>query len=287
MSLDGNGRYCSLSPREGARLIVAECCRNLSTVGAVPVAATNNLNFGNPERPEIMAQLVETIEGIAEACKFFETPITGGNVSLYNETLGEAIWPSPVMGIVGLMKTELPVTIPFKNESRTVMLLGGLGECEATRFGGTQFVKVILKDLWGLPPLLDMDYEKRVQNAIREVVAAGWAESAHDVSDGGLAVALAECCSVGIGASIKITTGLEPLFALFHEGPSRVLVSTEVPEAIEKIAREHNVECLRLGVTMKERLRIDGNSLTWIDCSIPRIRESSENAFEEQITQHA
>ena len=109
-SLDGNGRYCSLSPREGAKLMVAECCRNLSTVGALPVAATNNLNFGNPERPEIMAQLVEAIEGIAEACRFFETPITGGNVSLYNETLGEAIWPTPVMGIVGLMKTAPPVT---------------------------------------------------------------------------------------------------------------------------------------------------------------------------------
>ena len=142
MALDGNGRYCALSPREGAKLIVAECCRNLSTVGALPVAATNNLNFGNPERPEIMAQLVETIEGIGEACRFFDTPITGGNVSLYNETLGEAIWPSPVMGIVGLMKTAAPMTIPFKNESRTVMLLGGLGSCDATRFGGTQYAKV-------------------------------------------------------------------------------------------------------------------------------------------------
>ena len=114
MSLDGNGRYCALDPREGAKLLVAECCRNLSTVGATPVAATNNLNFGNPERPEIMAQIVEAIEGISEACRFFDTPITGGNVSLYNETLGEAIWPTPVMGIVGLMKTAEPVTIPFK-----------------------------------------------------------------------------------------------------------------------------------------------------------------------------
>ena len=101
-------------PREGAKLAVAECCRNLSTVGALPVAATNYLNFGNPERPEIMAQLVEAIEGMAEACRFFETPITGGNVSLYNETLGEAICPTPVMGIVGLMKTGAPVTIPFQ-----------------------------------------------------------------------------------------------------------------------------------------------------------------------------
>ena len=173
MSVDGNGRYCALSPREGARLLVAECCRNLSAVGATPVAATNNLNFGNPERPEIMAQLVEAIEGISEACKHFETPITGGNVSLYNETLGEAIWPTPVMGIVGLLKTAPPVTIPFKEEGRTVMLLGGLGSVDATRFGGTQYAKVVLNKMWGLPPALDMDYEKRVHTAIREVIASG------------------------------------------------------------------------------------------------------------------
>ena len=111
-------------PREGAKLAVAECCRNLSTVGALPVAATNCLNFGNPERPEIMAQLVEAIEGMAEACRFFDTPITGGNVSLYNETLGEGICPTPVLGIVGLMKTETPVTIDFKTPGRSVDPVG-------------------------------------------------------------------------------------------------------------------------------------------------------------------
>src|SRR5581483_10355015 len=181
MSLDGNGRYCALSTREGAKLIVAECCRNLSTAGALPVAATNNLKFGNPERPVIMAQLVEASEGLAEACRHFETPITGGNVSLYNETLGEAIWPTPVMGIVGLMKTAAPVTIPFKNEARTVMLLGGMGNSDATHFGGTQYAKVVLNKMWGLPPALDLDYEKRVQSAIREIVNEGFAESAHDL----------------------------------------------------------------------------------------------------------
>ena len=105
MSLDGNGRYCALDPREGTKLIVAECCRNLSTVGALPIATTNNLNFGNPERPEIMAQIVESIEGLAEACRFFEVPVTGGNVSLYNETLGTPIFPTPVVGIVGTLPT--------------------------------------------------------------------------------------------------------------------------------------------------------------------------------------
>ncbi|MDP8982962.1 MAG: phosphoribosylformylglycinamidine synthase subunit PurL, partial [Acidobacteriota bacterium] len=137
MSLDGNGRYCALDPREGVKLMVAECCRNLSTVGALPVAATNNLNFGNPERPEIMAQLVEAIEGLADACTFFGTPITGGNVSLYNETLGEAIFPSPVVGIVGLMNTGLPTPMHFQHAERAVILLGGLGNADLLHFGGT------------------------------------------------------------------------------------------------------------------------------------------------------
>jgi phosphoribosylformylglycinamidine synthase len=283
MSLDGNGRYCSLSPREGARLIVAECCRNLSTVGALPVAATNNLNFGNPERPEIMAQLVESIEGISEACRHFDTPITGGNVSLYNETLGEAIWPTPVMGIVGLMKTGLPVTIPFKEEGRTVMLLGGLGAADETRFGGTQYAKVVLNKIWGLPPALDLDYEKRVQAAIREIVNQGLAESAHDLSDGGLAVGLAECSAENIGAAIEVSTDLRPELALFHEGPSRILVSTAVPDAVEQIARKYDVSAVRIGVTMKERLRIDNKSTTWIDCSVDRLRNVRESALENHL----
>jgi phosphoribosylformylglycinamidine synthase II len=288
MSLDGNSRYCSLSPREGSRLIVAECCRNLSTVGAVPVAATNNLNFGNPERPEIMAQLVEAIEGIAEACKFFDTPITGGNVSLYNETLGEAIWPSPVMGIVGLMKTAAPVKIPFKHEGRTVMLVGGLGTHDAmrddVRFGGTQYAKVVLNAMWGLPPALDLDYEKRVQSAIRDIVNAGLAESAHDLSDGGLAVALAECCTAGIGASIELATDSRPEIVLFHEGPSRILISTNVPDAIEKIAVTHGVECMRIGVTMKERLRISNGAMNYVDCSVQQLQQTYQNAFESRFT---
>src|SRR5262249_22675431 len=161
MALDGNGRYCLLSPREGAKLNVAECCRNLSVAGATPVAATNNLNFGNPERPEIMAQLVETIEGMAEACTLFETPITGGNVSLYNETLGESIFRTRVMGIVGLRPTRPPVTIDFKQAGRSVMLLGGIGAADEVRFGGTEYAKVVLNRMWGLPPALDMKYEKR------------------------------------------------------------------------------------------------------------------------------
>ncbi len=277
-------------PREGARLLVAECCRNLSTVGALPVAATNNLNFGNPERPEIMAQLVEAIEGIAEACRHFETPITGGNVSLYNETLGESIWPTPVMGIVGLLKTGPPVTIAFKNEGRTVLLLGGLGSVDddalrwhAIREGDPE------QRCGDLPPALDMDYEKRVHAAMREIVDAGLAESAHDLGDGGLAVALAECSSGGIGAAVTLEPLIfSPEFALFHEGPSRILVlRLPCPRPLREIAREHNVACLRIGVTMKARLRIDHHSVTWVDSPVDRLREVWENALEDLLAPRA
>ncbi len=279
MSLDGNGRYCALDPRQGAKLLVAECCRNVSTAGALPIAVTNNLNFGNPERPEIMAQLVETIEGMAEACAFFETPITGGNVSLYNETLGGAILPTPVIGIVGLMKTAEPITVPFKNPDRTLVLIGGFGRPELVTFGGTQYAKQVLDKMWGLPPALDMDYEKRVHAAIREIVQQGLVESAHDLSDGGLAVALAECSFGGIGAKVELEWDIRPEFLLFHEGPSRVLVSTHQVEEVKRIALFHGVENPRIGVTMKERLQIRNGPVTLIDCSLDSLRQAWEQAL--------
>ncbi|HOQ47075.1 MAG TPA: phosphoribosylformylglycinamidine synthase subunit PurL [Bryobacteraceae bacterium] len=285
MSLDGNGRYTYLSPREGAKLAVAECCRNLAAVGAEPVAATNCLNFGNPERPEIMAQLVEAIEGMADACRHFDTPITGGNVSLYNETLGEAIYPTPVLGVVGLMKTAAPVTIDFKRPGRAVILLGGLGECDAIRFGGTQYAKVVLGSLWGLPPALDMDYEKRVQAAVRQIVAEGIAESAHDLSDGGLAVALAESCfgPAGVGAALELDSDLRPEFLLFHEGPSRVLISTSRPEEALRIAAEHGIEAVQAGTTIEGRLRIINRGETLLDLDIAPLRQAWEGALETRL----
>src|SRR5712692_3095627 len=274
ISLDGNGRYCYLSPRQGVMLNVAECCRNLSTVGALPVAATNNLNFGNPERPEIMAQLVEAIEGMSEACRFFDTPITGGNVSLYNETLGEGIFPTPVMGVVGLMKTAAPVTIDFKQPGRAIVLLGGVGLADEVRFGGTQYAKVVLGDLWGLPPALDLDYEKRVQTAAREIATSGLAESAHDLSDGGLAVALTESSfgPAGIGAEINLDSDLRPELLLFHEGPSRVLISTADPERIIGIAARHAVEALRIGSTIENRIVINNRGKQLIAGDIGRFK---------------
>jgi len=285
MSLDGNGRYCYLSPREGALLAVAECCRNLSTVGAQPVAATNCLNFGNPERPEIMQQLVDAIEGIGEACRFFETPITGGNVSLYNETLGEGIYPTPVLGIVGLMPTAAPLTIPFKAAGRSVVLLGGIGDCDETRFGGTEYAKEIARELWGLPPALDMEREKRVQAAMREIGAEGLAESAHDLSDGGLAVALAECCfgKAGIGAQVDLASDLRPEILLFHEGPSRILISTAHPKKIAEIAEKHGVEAPVVGFTIERGLEIRQRSQTLGAWDLAILESAYERSLESRL----
>ncbi len=285
MALDGNGRYCSLSPREGARLAVAECCRNLSTVGALPVAATNCLNFGNPERPAIMAQLAEAIEGMGEACRFFETPITGGNVSLYNETLGEAVDPTPVVGVVGLMKTAAPLTIDFKRAGRAVLLIGGLGGCDETRFGGTEYAKAVLKTAWGLPPALDMDYEKRVQAAMREIAQAGLAESAHDLSDGGLAVAVAECSfgPAGVGAELDLDSGMRGEHLLFHEGPSRILISTDGPDEAAAVARRHGVEATRAGVTIEGVVVIRQRGKTLIEREVSRLREIWAGSLEKML----
>jgi phosphoribosylformylglycinamidine synthase subunit PurL len=287
MSLDGNQRYCYLDPREGTKLIVAECCRNLSVTGAEPLATTNNLNFGNPERPEIMAQLVESIEGLAEAAAFFEVPITGGNVSLYNETLGTPIFPSPVIGIVGLLKTAEPVGISFRNAGRSVVLLGRDHEVNEVRMGGTQYAKQVVGDLWGLPPALDMEYEKRLQAAIRQIVREGLAESAHDVSDGGFAVALAECSfRNGIGADVDLGSALRPELALFHEGPSRVIVSTANTQRVLEIAREHGVDAREIGRTASGELRIANQGSVLVNSEVSKLNRLWEGAFEELLGHH-
>jgi phosphoribosylformylglycinamidine synthase len=168
-----------------------------------------------------------------------------------------------------------------------VILLGGFGQCNETHFGGTQYAKVILKSLWGLPPALDMDYEKRVQQAIREIVSAGMAESAHDLSDGGLAVALAESGfgSAGIGARVEIPAVPRTEFLLFHEGPSRILVSTSQPENVLEIARKKGIEAAQIGVTIKERLRIDCGSEPLLDCDLSALKQPWETSLERTLNQ--
>ena len=281
MSLDGNGRYCALDPREGTKLIVAECCRNLSTVGALPMATTNNLNFGNPERPEIMAQIVESIEGMAEACRFFEVPVTGGNVSLYNETLGTPIFPTPVVGIVGMMPTAVPVGITFQNPDRSIILLGGLGSATLDEFGGTEYAKEILDALWGKPPALNMDYEKRVQHTIRELARERSIESVHDLSVGGLAVGLAKCCFgvSNVGAEIDLDSDLSAELLLFHEGPSRILVSTSSPDRIISLATKNGVQTVTIGVTLESRLVIRNRGHVLVDSSVNELEKLWETGL--------
>ncbi|MDX2268391.1 MAG: phosphoribosylformylglycinamidine synthase subunit PurL [Bryobacter sp.] len=283
MSLDGNGRYCYLDPREGAKLIVAECCRNLSTVGALPVAATNNLNFGNPERPDIMAQLVEAIEGMAEACRFFDTPITGGNVSLYNETLGQAIYPTPVIGLVGLLPTAKPVLMSLPQEGLALYLLGGLGESDWTRMGSTQYAKQVVKQLWGLPPALDMEREKAVQTVAREAARSGLSLAAHDLGEGGLAVALAEMTFSGIGLAANFTSTLSADMALFHEGPSRILVATDQPSALEALAQQHGVEALALGQSGGTHLKISIDNESLVDVPVNQLYSTWDASLEEAL----
>ena len=295
MALDGNGRFCALDPREGVKLGVAECCRNLSTVGAEPMAATNCLNFGNPEKPEIMAQLVEAIEGMGEACRHFETPITGGNVSLYNETLGKGIYPTPVIGVVGLLHhQDPPPGIHFRRPGRRLVLLGGLlpgaegGDAQTERrFGSSQYAKVVVGEVWGLPPALDMDYEKRVQSAARRIVGAGLAESAHDLSDGGLAVAAAESSfgAAGVGATIDLHSEAPAHYLFFHEAPSRILLSVaeEALGEVLAIAGDCEVEAPVIGETVEGRLAFSVNGNRLFDRPVDELREPWATSLERTL----
>ena len=292
MALDGNSRYCSLDPRQGAELIVAECCRNLSTVGAEPIAATNNLNFGNPEKPEIMAQLAEAVAGLADACRHFSTPITGGNVSLYNETLGEGVKPSPVVGIVGLVEhVDAPVGTCFADAGQSVILIGGhlpgAGADLPRRFGSTQYARLVLGGIWGLPPALDKDYESAVQAATRRIVRAGLAAAVHDVGDGGLAFALAECCfgSRRVGARVALGCEWDTAQVLFHEAPSRVLVAVppENARSVRQAAAEFGVEAPVIGETGGSRLRISLNGRDCIDAPVAGLHRLWDSALEAEL----
>ena len=261
-------------------------------MGADPVAATNCLNFGNPEKPEIMAQLIEAIEGIGEACRHFGTPITGGNVSLYNETLGEAIYPTPVLGVVGLLADmEVPLGIHFQQSGRKVVLLGGLlpgsGDQLERRFGSSQYAKVILGRTWGLPPALDMDYEKRVHDAMREIARAGLAESAHDVSDGGLAVAVAESCfgASGIGARLRIESELPAHYLLFHEAPSRILLSlsSDAGARVLEIAGRFSVAAPVIGETVSGQIAVSVNGEESVRHEIDVLKASWDGSLEKLL----
>jgi phosphoribosylformylglycinamidine synthase len=275
VSLDGNGRYGWLDPYEGARLAVAEAARNVACAGAVPIGATNCLNFGNPERPEIMGQLVKSIQGIGDACRALGVPITGGNVSLYNETDGRGIYPTPVLGVVGLIENaEATLGASFVTEGDAVYLLGATGE----DLGGSEFLEVVHGKVAGRPPRLDLDAEKRLQALLAEGAARGVLLSAHDAGDGGLAVALAECAfrqeRPHRGGRFELPGGLRDDVLLFSETPSRAVVSTRDDLRLAELARRHGVPWARIGVVGGDRLVLSSGGRVLVDLPVSALHEA-------------
>jgi phosphoribosylformylglycinamidine synthase subunit PurL len=328
MALDGNGRWSYLDPKLGAMHAVAEAARKVALTGAEPVAATNCLNFGNPEKPEIMAQLSTAIDGIAEACAALGTPITGGNVSLYNETKGEGIYPTPVLGIVGILddvtkavpadfqqvgdailllwpvpRGEEPnpdLKVPFTPEPMRYLAVEGEGEpvadvdaeepeatanAELAAFGSSEYAKVVLGAVWGTPPSLDLEAEADLHTLLGVLADRELVHSAKDISDGGIAVALAESAiRSGIGAKANQDESLlvHPLFGLFAE-PSSTVVLTAKPadvDEIEKLADEHGFLAVRIGITGGDKLEISVEHEPFVSASLAELREPWAESLE-------
>ena len=250
LKTDCNGRYTYLDPRTGGRIAVAEAARNVACTGARPMAITNCLNFGNPRKPGVFYQLREAIAGMGEACTLLGTPVTGGNVSLYNENPSGAVYPTPVVGMVGLIDSLDHVTpSAFQTVGDTIVLLGETRD----ELGGSEYLAAIHGVVAGRPPECDLQSERDAIDALLESIAGGHVASAHDVSDGGLAVALAECCMAQLekqtGASVDLgdIRTVPARAALFGESQARFIVTSSSPERIEKIARRHGVPVTRIG----------------------------------------
>ena len=292
MSLDGNGRWCYLDPRLGAMHAVAEAARKVVCTGATPIGATNCLNFGNPEKPHIMWQFSQVIDGITRACEELDTPITGGNVSFYNETLGEGIYPTPVIGVVGILDdVHKAAKMHFTNAGRTIVLLRANSPGDAvdaeSEFGSSEYAKEVLGAVWGYPPELDIEREATLQRALIAMIQTGLVESAHDCADGGLAVALVECAlPSGVGLRVnQVAKGLPPEFRLFGEDASRVLLScdpTHLPR-IKQIAGDFGVSLDVLGETGGERVEVAINNQSALSASIEELRNAYEGALEKAL----
>ena len=257
LTTDGNGRYCYLDPLTGGKIAVAEAARNLSCKGALPRAVTDCLNFGNPEKETIYWQLEEAIKGISEACRVLQTPVISGNVSLYNESKGEAIYPTPVIGMVGIIEDYNHIcSMEFKNRGDLIVLLGENKE----ELGGSEYLKVIHNLEKGIPPRIDLLKEQAVQNVCREAIKKGFLSSAHDCSEGGLAIALAESCiKRGKGAKIEIEDKMRSDALLFGESQSRIIVSLNPKNLslLQDIAGKYQVPLLVLGSVEGEELNIN------------------------------
>ena len=285
VSTDANSRHCYLDPRRGASLAVAEAARNAVCVGARPAAITNCLNFGNPERPGTMWAFRQAIEGMAEACRALGTPVTGGNVSFYNETRGKPVKPSPVVGMVGILEdVHRRLTAGFKNAGDLVALLG----LPRGHLGGSEYLSVIHGLSEGLPPDINWDEERSVQEACLRAASEGILNSAHDVSDGGLAVALAEGCFLGSagarGADVCLRSDLRPDALLFGEEPSRIVVtlSPDRLEDLQAVAEQTGAPFLVMGRVLADPqliIRTDEESPT-VDADVERLYYRWREALE-------
>ncbi|MCA1583900.1 MAG: phosphoribosylformylglycinamidine synthase subunit PurL, partial [Acidobacteria bacterium] len=290
VSVDGNGRFCYLDPYRGAMLAVAESARNVACAGAEPIGATNNLNFGNPERPEIMWQFAEAVRGVGDACRALGIPITGGNVSLYNETEGRAIYPTPVLGVVGLLAdSSRTMTRVFKSAGASILLLGdNRGE-----LGGSEYLALVHGRVAGLPPALNLEQEAALERLVRTLVADGMIESAHDCAEGGLAVTIAEGCfdSGGRGVELDVPgvvvshATMNVAATLFGESASRVVVSVARSKLadVRTRAETSGVPATVLGRVAGDRIRVAVDGVPAIDVPVKAAEETWASAIESRM----
>jgi phosphoribosylformylglycinamidine synthase II len=284
LSADGNGRWCRLDPFAGAQLAVAEAARNVACSGAKPIAATNCLNFGSPEKPEVMWQFSRAIDGIAEACTALETPITGGNVSFYNETLGRSIDPTPVLGVLGMIEdASRALGMAFRAEGDSILLFDGSASAEGApenpekEFSSSEYARTIRGIEAGAPPAVNLAAEKRIIALLVALANDGKLQSAHDVSDGGVAVTLAESCFASNGFSTCASlTGHEPdEAALFGERGARAVVSV-TPEnlaAVRRIAAQYEVAVVEVGRVTRGEFRIELNGQAVVSAEVPSLAD--------------
>jgi phosphoribosylformylglycinamidine synthase len=283
MTVDCNARYTLLDPYLGACLAVCEAARNLVAVGAEPLAISDCLNFGSPERPEIMWQFEQAIAGIRDACAAFETPVVSGNVSFYNETDGRGIPPTPTIAMVGLLRTPQPLTPWFKAEGDVIMLLGRTRE----EISGSEYAAVVHGNTQGLPPWVDLEAERRLQQVVLEAAGRDLLRSAHDLSEGGLAIALAECCFLApegipaLGARIRVDETMRADAFLFGESQARMLVSVrrEHVATVRDLANEAGVAVAVLGDVGGGMLEFDGLA----SVSVAELRSVWDSALEKLV----
>jgi phosphoribosylformylglycinamidine synthase len=287
VATDGNGRFGQLDPFLGGAMAVAEASRNVVCAGGRPLAMTNCLNFASPERPEIMWQFAATVDGIAAACEALGIPVTGGNVSFYNETLGQAILPTPVIGVVGLLEDAERRTTQWFKEAGDVIVL--LGEPEG-RLGGSEYLRTVHGRLAGTPAPLDLGRERAVQAACLAIIEAGYVRSAHDCAEGGLAAAIAECCITGpspLGAAVTLPGGTRVDEMLFGEAPSRIVV-TAAPGDVEplmQVAGEWAIPVSVLGHVGGDRLEIRVGAESRVSRGVDSLADAFENGLARALDQ--